>query len=690
MALIEQKNRVFLWVPFCFAVGIAIYFAIKAEPTALMTLMAIFGALAFVGVKGWIDYKRGALSFVFIGCAALLIAVLGFTATQVRTSLVYTPMIVKKMSPVGVQGAIETIEPLKEGDGSRVILKEVEIERLDPEHTPRKIRLKVRKDEGLRAGQEIKVLAGLNPPSPPVAPGAFDFQRMAYFKGIGAVGFAYNAPEVVNAPKRQSYFWENLRQNLSQNIAEHTEAPKQAVLVALMTGQRQAIRDTDWKALRASGLAHMLAISGLHVGMVAGVLFFFSRLLMAAFPWFALRHPIKKYAALIALVGALLYTILVGATIPTQRALIMTGLAMVAIMLDRSPFSLRLVALAALVVLIFSPESLTSVSFQMSFAAVTALICFYEGIRPVWIAVHRQASIVRKFALYLTGVILTTVIASVATGLFSLFHFQNFALYGVLANMVAVPLVSFIVMPFAVLSYILMPFGLDGFPLAVAEWGVAWILATAHWVAGLEGAVIHASVWQHSVFIAMVCSLWFMFVWKGQGKWIALPVFGLLTVLTFFHKQPDIQISARSELVSVRDASGDLWLSTGRTDRYTASNWLRLNGQIDRDKKTWKDGANNENFPLTCDVLGCRGEINQTKLAVNFSQQANQEDCSWADVLISQRPVDDRQCDARYIVDYFDVWRHGAHALWISNNHVLIKTVDDARGDRPWAQTIIK
>ena len=168
-SFIEQKNRIFLWVPFFFSVGIAVYFSLKAEPAVWVTLTAILGALGLVAAKGWLDYKQGALSFAFLSLAALLIAVLGFTAAQVRTSMVYTPMIVKKMSPVGVQGMIETIEPLKEGDGSRVILKEVGIERLAVENTPRKIRLKIRKDDGLRAGQEIKGLAGLNPPSPPVA-----------------------------------------------------------------------------------------------------------------------------------------------------------------------------------------------------------------------------------------------------------------------------------------------------------------------------------------------------------------------------------------------------------------------------------------------------------------------------------------------------------------------------------------
>ena len=685
--LAGQKNHFFLWVPVFFATGIGLYFAAGSEPPVLFggsLSLFVFGGLLWL----WRHQDQSLSSkFFFLVFAAIFLACFGFTAAQVRTHLAYTPMIVNKLSPVGVTGTIENIEPLGKNKGSRVVLSKLEIDRLEEHETPRKIRLTIRKSEGLLAGQRIEILAGLNPASPPVAPGAFDFQRMAYFKGIGAVGFAYSVPTILSKTNRRGAILETIRQKLSQKIVKQTERPQQSVLIALMTGQREAIRDADWDALRAAGLAHLLAISGLHVGMVAGVLFFFSRLLFACSSRLALHYPIKKWAAVIALIGALFYTLIVGATIPTQRALMMTGLVMVAILFDRSPFSLRLVALAAFTVLLFSPESLTSVSFQMSFAAVIALICFYEYIRPVWMMFHRKAGIMRRMALYLTGVSLTTLIAGAATGLFALYHFQNYAVYGMLANIVAVPIMAFIVMPVIVLSYVLMPFGLEILTLPVTEWGVGWILATAHWTSSLEGAVWHVPSWPQWIFILMVFSLWTWMVWQGRFRHVMLLIFMLLVGLVFLYRQPAILISSKVDLISVRDHSGSLWFSTGRKERYTAKNWLRRNGQLEGDKKIWpREGALKE-FPLACDVYGCLGEIGGQKIAFAFSNKAWQEDCQWADIIISKTPVKDKNCQGKYVIDYFDVWRHGAHAIWLTPDKVKIQTVEALRGKRLWTQT---
>ena len=405
-----QKARLFLWFPVCFATGIAIYFGLKSEPVlwsgAVSSALLIACVIILFKVQSDTVFRK--IILLILGAGVL--ASLGFTVAQFRSHYVYTPMLLKKMSPVGVEGVIDSIEPLGKKDGSRVVLSDVKIERLSEDKTPRKIRLKIRKDDGLKAGQQIKILAGLNPASPPVSPGAFDFQRMAYFKGLGAVGFSYTTPEILEDASDKLLSLKNIRQKLSDRISAQTAEPQQSVVIALMTGQRGAITDDNWQALRQSGLAHLLAISGLHVGMVAGVLFFFSRFLMACSARLALHYPIKKYAAVLALIGALLYTLMVGATVPTQRALMMTGLVMVAIMLDRSPFSLRLVALAALVVLFFSPESLTSVSFQMSFAAVSALIFFYEWLRPYWSGLNRKSGFIRRITLYFVGISLTTLV----------------------------------------------------------------------------------------------------------------------------------------------------------------------------------------------------------------------------------------------------------------------------------------
>lgn len=647
------------------------------------------GGLVLVFILWRLQEKSTVFKIFFLSSLAILMVCLGFSAAQIRAHMVYAPMLLKEKSPIGVTGTIETIEPLGDKDGSRVVLNQVELERFNADETPDKIRLKIRKDDGLVVGQRIEVLAGLNPASPPVAPGAFDFQRMMYFEGIGAVGFAYTQPKILDAQNAKESMLSSIRHKITERVIAYTTPPQQAVIVALMTGQRAAIRDADWDALRASGLAHLLAISGLHVGMVAGVLFFFSRLLLACSANLALNYPIKKWAAFIALVGALFYTLIVGATIPTQRALIMTGFVMVAIMFDRSPFSLRLVALAAMVVLIFSPESLLSVSFQMSFAAVVALIAFYEWLRPLWMGFHRKGGIIRKIVVYMVGVSLTSLVAGFATGLFALFHFQNYAVYGLLANMIAVPLMAFIVMPLIVLSYVLMPFGLSVMVMGVIEWGVGWILATAHWVAKMDGAVWLVPSWPQWLFIAMVLCVWVFIVWQGRLRLVMIPLFVLLTGLVFIYKQPDILVSSKVDLVSLRDENGSLWLSTGRKERYAAENWLRRNGQDEKDnRRKWPKEGVAEGFPLACDSYGCRGEVSGQKIAVAYSNKAWQEDCQWADIVISQKPVPYKECKAKHVIDFFDVWRNGAHAIWVTPEKVKIQTVEELRGKRLWTQTV--
>jgi competence protein ComEC len=684
--IIAQKARLFLWFPVCFAIGIAIYFGLKFEPVlwigAVISVLLSGISVFLFKVQGDVVFRK---IFLLITVASLLVS-LGFTVAQFRSHYVYTPMLLKKMSPVGVEGVIDTIEPLGEGDGSRVVLSDVVIERLSKDKTPRKIRLKVRKDEGLKAGQRVKILAGLNPASPPVSPGAFDFQRMAYFKGLGAVGFSYTTPEILEDAPDRLLSLKNIRQKLSDRISAKTSEPQRSVIVALMTGQRGAITDENWRALRQSGLAHLLAISGLHVGMVAGVIFFFSRLLMACSARLALHYPIKKYAAVLALIGALLYTLMVGATVPTQRALMMTGFVMVAIMLDRSPFSLRLVALAALVVLFFSPESLTSVSFQMSFAAVSALIFFYEWLRPYWSGLNRKSGFIRRIILYFVGISLTTLVAGFATGLFALFHFQNYAMYGLLANMVAVPLMALIVMPLIVLSYVLMPFGLAGLVLPFVEWGVGWILATAYFVSKLDGSVWLVPSWPHWIFISMVLYLWTMMVWKGRLKVFLILPLTLLIGFILIYKQPDILISSKVNLISVRNNDGSLWLSTGRKARYTAKNWLRRNGQNEYVKHMWPREGSVEGFPLNCDSYGCRGEVQGQKISVAYSNKAWREDCDWADIVISQKPVPYKECDAKVVIDYFDLWRESGYALWLTPNKIKIQSVEGFRGKRLWTQ----
>ncbi|MEM8833419.1 MAG: ComEC/Rec2 family competence protein [Pseudomonadota bacterium] len=674
---LEQRDRAFLWVPFFIAVGIGFYFSLKTEPTWPSIIGALIVTIGAT-VSYWLKNKDRVNAFLM---GALIIAnliVIGFTAAKLRTDIAYTPMIPKKMQYADVVGTIQSIEPMEQG--SRVILNNLVIEKIVPDKTPRKIRVTLRKDEGLRAGQRIQILTGLNPPSPPVAPEAFDFQQWAYFHGIGAVGFSYGAPEILEDKK--AGIITTLRGQIGNVITKHTSNPEQSIILALMTGQRKAITEEDWEAMRASGLAHMLAISGLHVGMVATVLFFFSRLLMACIWPLALHHPIKKYAAIFAMIGAFFYMLMVGATIPTQRAMIMTALAMIAICFDRSPFSLRLVAFAAVIILLYRPESLLSVSFQMSFAAVTALVAFFDWTRPFWKRSYSRAGMGRKIALYFAGLSCTTIIAGFITGIFALYHFQQYAMYGLLANLIAVPILSIIVMPLLVLCYFLMPFGLSSWILSIAEYGVSWILATAHWVAGLSGAVFHLPAFPLFIFIGIVISFWWIIVWKGEFKKLAYAGLVILVGLIAFYRQPDMQITSNGDLIALQNQKGELVLSNLQKERFTADNWVQRHAQDEKPK--WPKTAADE-FPLQCDERGCRGEINGQEIAVSFSDKAWREDCQWSDIQIATTPM--KGCAAPQQIDRFDLWRNGNHALWITPEDIIVKTVEEVRGKRPWTQS---
>ncbi len=682
--ILAQKDRLFLWLPVFFGVGITLYFTLPAEPPLIASVFPLLFLIPCV-IYGWRRQhdSRAHLILYFTVCTGLMVAA-GFGGAKMATHLYGTP-ILKKEQTARIIGVIEHIENLGGSDGSRAVIGDVAIERVAAEDTPRKIRVRIRRDDGLQAGQTISFLGRISPTSPPVAPGSYDFQRHLFFEGIGAVGFSYDTPVIIEEKNRNmvGVFFDRMRAEIFQNIEARGSGTTAGIMTALITGQRGAIEEEDDEAMRASGLYHLLSISGAHVGMVAATIFFFSRFVMAAFPWFAIHYPIKKIAAAIALSGAVFYCILAGADVPAQRAAMMTGLVLVAIMLDRSPLSLRLIAFAALMVLITLPQSLIGVSFQMSFAAVAGLICFFEYINPQWTGLYSRAGWIRKGALYMAGLIITSVIAGALTGLFGLYHFQQFAVYGVLSNMIAVPITGIVIMPAAICALILMPFGWEGPALTVMEWGTIWMLAVAHWTAGLDGAVIHVQQWPQITFAFLCAGVVLGLIWRGwAGKGLALSLIVMGLVFTAFNKQPDMLVSDGGKLIAVRGTDDDLYFSSTRKEKFVAENWLRLSGREGERPKSFTDPA----FPHLCDGHGCRIVRDDVKIALSFDHQAWREDCAWADVLIAQVPVQKRACpETARVFDFFDFRRGGAHAFYFEDG-LRVRSVARERGQRPWVR----
>ncbi len=672
-----QQGRLFYWCPISMAFGIGLYYLLPKEPPLLLCLIPIIISSAIFAL---VNSERSFLIRRVI-LLLLLLPSFGFTVAKVHTLRVHTPMIVKDVGPTTVIGTIEALEIVKRDYDARLVLSHLEVEDLEPHETPRTIRLRLRRDYDLKVGQRISVLAELMPLSGPVFPGGFDFRRHLYFEGIGAVGFIYKDVQIIEGVEGFSFnrFVEKARNAVTSKVNAVLKGKQASITTALMNGQRAGLDDEAEDSLRYAGLAHLLAISGLHLGLVCGSLFFFLRLGLAAIPYVALHYPIKKYCAVLALIGGVVYMFLAGATIPTQRALLMSSVVFLAIIFERSPFSLRLVAFAALIVLLIAPYSLVSASFQLSFAAVTALIVFYDAIRMRLSAFNRNAGKFRKIYLYFLGVCVTSLIAGLATAPFSLYHFQQFANYGLLANMVAIPIVAFWVMPLIVVTYIAMPLGLEEWPLLLVGMGVQNVLDVARYVSSLPGAVWRIPAFSFLPFLGMALGLLFFMLWRGHFRFIGLVLALLAVPFVFNEKQSDALVSSSNKLIAMRLDDGQLKVNSVRREKFVLENWERSWGLGSGHAHIWS-----KHWPEECDDQGCHTVIKGKKIAYAYGPYSHAQDCAWADLLIASDPVEG-ECAAK-VIDKFDTYYKGAHAVWL-DDEVKIKSVRYSdRRIRPWSE----
>ncbi len=673
-AVLAERDRWALWLPAALGAGVGLYFVLPVEPAPWIGAGIIASSLGL-----WIGFRRSPTAMIV--ALALGAAGNGFAAAQLRTQQVAAPVIERELGPVTVQGRVLTAE--NRPDDRRLTLGGLTIGEMSPEETPARIRVTVRaRGADVVPGDWVTLRAILMPPSPPTAPGAFDFARYAWFDRLGAVGYAVNAPSIVAG--ESSGVWAGLaalRHRMSIRISGSLDGAQGAVASALMTGDRGAVDEEIWQSLRDSGLAHLLAISGLHVGLMAGILFFFVRAAFALAETWALRYPIKKWAAVAALLGAFGYVLLTGGTVPTQRAYVMLALVLIAVLLDRRAFSMRLVAWAATIVLITAPESILGPSFQMSFAAVVALIATYELAKEPLSRWRRGAGFGRRAMVYLLAVGLTTLVAGIATSPFALYHFNRVAAYGLAANLFAVPITSLWIMPWAMAAYALMPFGLEGLALAPMGWGISAVLWIADTVAGWPGAAHNFPAMPTAGIVAVAMGGLWLCLWQSKWRlWGAVAILGGLAT-TGMMAPPDILISDDAQNIAVRAQNGGLMTSSARSN-YTVESWLRRDG-LDTALSWPKPGEVSADGQMRCDRLGCIAQVNGVSIALVQDERAFAEDCGRAQVVVAAVPAFN-PCSAKYVVDRFDVWWEGAHAVWITGDGVQIRSVSDGRGDRPW------
>lgn len=678
--LLAERERWILWMPVAMAIGIGIYFGLPTEPWPSIGWGALGSSLVLLIVfrNRWVAR---------IGLLGLFALALGFSVAQWRTSDVAENVLNRALAFTTVEGLVMTVEPAVRG--ARVILDVREIARLGPDETPGKVRIRLHaSDNAVRPGDVVRVRARLAPPPSASYPGGYDFSRTAWFSGLGAVGFAFGPVEhLARAAEggigaRFLRRIEVLRTRIAHRMTDRIDGPAGGVAAALATGLRGDIPEDIRQHMRDSGLAHLLAISGLHIGLVAGFVFTLVRGGLAIVSGLALRWPLKKIGAIAALLAAAIYMLLAGATVPTQRAFIMTAIVLLAMLLNRTGISLRLIAVAASLVLLLRPEALLSVSFQMSFAAAIALVAAYEVFAGRFRVASGESSTGRRIALYFVAVAFTTIVASLATSPFAVFHFNRLAVLGLVANLVAVPIAALWVMPLEVLSLLLMPLGLDGLVLPLLGWGVEAILAVAGHVSAWPLAAI--TVPGPSTLGLIILTLGGLWLTLWRGRWRLWGVVAVLAGLATSGQAtpPDILISDNARLIGFRSTDDVLHLSSTRSQSFVRDIWLR---RLGADEGTAFPPPGEGSSVLRCDEQGCLGQLGPHRVAFISDPLAFEEDCLSADIVIADVPVP-RSCRGpQVVIDWFDLWRGGAHAIWLDENGQ--SRVWHARSEnpaRPW------
>jgi competence protein ComEC len=676
--LAAERARFVVWSPLLLVLGIWIYFNLAKEPRPLLIGVLALAILALV---------RSARRNVVVSGLAVVLS--GFVLAGVRTALVHAPPL--RSVELGQQVTAHIVDISQRGKARAIWVAEISSwEGAELKDKPRRLRLTVNKPpKDARIGDLVALTVDVRPNPRPVKPGAFDYARQLYFEGIGGMGQvrALRMLEQANVPWRFELrrAMHGLRAEITAEITEAIPGPIGAFAAAIISGERAQIPKAMNDSLISSGLSHILSISGLHMTLVAGGVFWLVRALLALSPSLALNYPIKKWAAVAALLAGLFYMLLADSGSATERSYVMIAIVFFAVLVGRPALSMHNLAIAALIILILSPEQALAASFQMSFLAVMGLAAFFEYWQR-WQEKEyteiKQAAWQRyaKSALLIAvASIFTSVIAGGLSSIAALHHFGRVAPYGVVANALALPIVSVVVMPTALLATLAMPFGLSHWPLKILEVGLQAVMWVSDFVATLPGAAQSVAQWSASTAALSAIAAALFFLAKSRLRWLGVvPVIAALAL----HAQrigEDILIEEQGRNVAVRLEAGKLALMDARKSGFAAKRWLGSDGDV----ATPKDAALRQAWD--CTRLQCAAQVKGKRIIVLLRAAEAYRPCPMADVLIAQYPLR-KQCKGVVAtIDRFDLWRNGAQALRITDAGVVIETAKGIQGDRPWA-----
>ena len=667
----DERERWCLWLPVLFALGIGVYFLLPDELSIWWTLAVI--ELTLLGA--WLArFKMNVLFAIALWSLVLS----GFVLVQLKAVWLSHIPLVKQEQRIYLTGRVVKTDTNYKGN-QRLVLEDMKD--YDGNEIVGRYKLTTTsKGRKIFVGDCVEMVAEVRPLYKTSMVGAYQLDRKAFFEGLNGTGFISSRVLPIECSTDSSRglkldaLVSHIRDRIVERIADVLPADEAGIAAALVAGERGGISQKITEEYRDSGLAHFLSISGLHMSMIAGMMFFLIRLIMAVIPQLAIAYNSKKTAAVAAIIMSVVYLLISGAEIPAQRAFIMTFIVLLGVLFDRKAISMRMIAWAAFVVLIISPQALISASFQMSFAAVVALIAFYERFagdlyRFLNGGGNKNISLLsrmwRILWAYFIGIMISDLVASVATLPFAIYHFNQIALFTTLTNLLAGPIIGFVVMPFILVALLLMPLGLDALPLKLVGWGIGEINKITAWVADMKDAaipVLSMPLW--GLIFIVLGGLW-LCIW--QKRWRLL---GIMPIVIGFAsialtKVPDVMVDETAEVFGVKDNNNHLVILPSRSNTYLKKVWLEKNASPQLTQKKAKllrqiySGKKQDKswIDLECDKRTC---IYKNKFRI---------------IKFGGLEVDGKDIDLSVL---------GGASFYLDGNTVKVKSVKDAFRYRLW------
>ncbi len=676
--------------------GAAVWLLALGEPSwwagPLITIMALVPAIA---LSFW---PSGPLNGVVAGLRTLTVAAcalgaaagLGFSAGQIRGLTVAQVAYAGGDDAVRLEGWVVANDASDNGPRLRLLLHGIE----GVEAAPRYVRVSVGEAGLLTAGRAARCRAVLGPPAGPMAPGAYDFARRAYFERLGATGFAFGRcrpidlgppPDWLDRQRLQLAAW---RSDLAAEIVSAAPGRGGAIAAALVTGDRSSVDAETNAALRDSGLGHLLSVSGIHMGVVGGLVFALVVWMLSLISPIALRFPVKKIAAVVALATLVVYFVLSGSSVPALRSLVMACVAFGAILLDRPAISMRGLALSAVIVVLLLPESVLEPGFQMSFAATMALVALFEMLKR---APHEPAlptpgpliGAMQATTRGIGGVLLISLVAGLATDPFAIYHFQRFSIYSLPANLITAPIMSFLVAPAAAAAALLAPFGWSDIPLQIMASALDLVAAVGQTFGERPEAVRALPRPSDEAFVVCVAALLWACLWRGALRWIAVPIFAASIWLYVTTPRPIMVFDADLRAVYARNDETPLgWSLIAASGRSTYAR-DRLGATLGLSPPVIERLA----APERCGESGCTWDWRGRPFALVRDAQGFVTACVRGAVILAHLPAPPdyaQRCDSAAVLDATELTRSGGGFVYSEGDVLRLERVRSPGAGRPW------